>query len=68
MKEISKNSLRDLELSLESNENTKVILEALSKSYMIKTVRIESNSKIKVDEETEKLAENFKKEQSWNWN
>ena len=66
MKEISKNSLRDLELNLESNEDTKVILEALSKNYMIKTVRIESNSKIKVDEETEKLAENFKKEQSWN--
>ena len=66
MKEVSKNSLRDLELDLESNEDTKVILEALSKNYMIKTVRIESNSKIKVDKETEELAENFKKEQSWN--
>ena len=53
--------LRDLELWIQSTEDTKTILEALSKNYMIKTVRILSKSKENVDEETEELAENFKK-------
>ena len=53
--------LRDLDLTLQTAGDTKVILEALSDNYMIKTVRLSNQSRQRVDEETLKLAEEFKK-------
>ena len=53
--------LRDLDLTLQTAGDTKVILESLSDNYMIKTVRLSNQSRQRVDEETLKLAEEFKK-------
>ena len=52
--------LRDLEINLANTENIKTILTTLSDNYMIKTVRLTSESDELVDYETERLAETFK--------
>ena len=52
--------LRDLDLKLHKTEDTKIILNALSENYMIKTVRLSNQSRQRVDEETQKIAEHFK--------
>ena len=52
--------VRDVDLKLQTPEDTHAVLEALADNYMIKTVRLSDSSNCKVSQETEKLAEDFK--------
>ena len=52
--------VRDIDLKLQTSEDTHAVLEALADNYMIKTVRLSDSSNCKVSQETEKLAEDFK--------
>ena len=54
------NRVRDIDLKLQTTEDTHAVLEALTNNYMIKTVRLSNLSKRKISKETEKLAEAFK--------
>ena len=52
--------VRDIDLKLQTPEDTHAVLEALSDNYMIKTVRLSNLSKRRISKETEILAEAFK--------
>ena len=52
--------VRDIDLKLQTPEDTHAVLEALTDNYMIKTVRLSNLSKVKISEETQKLAESLK--------
>ena len=52
--------VRDIDLKLQTPEDTHAVLEALTDNYMIKTVRLSNLSKRRISKETEKLAESLK--------
>ena len=52
--------VRDIDLKLQTPEDTHAVLEALTGNYMIKTVRLSNLSKLRVSKETQKLAESIK--------
>ena len=52
--------VRDIDLKLQTPEDTHAVLEALTGNYMIKTVRLSNLSNRRVSKETENLAEAFK--------
>ena len=52
--------VRNIDLKLQTPEDTHAVLEALTDNYMIKTVRFSNLSNRRISKETEKLAESFK--------
>ena len=52
--------VRDIDLKLQTPEDTYAVLEALTGNYMIKTVRLSNKSNNRVSKETQKLAEALK--------
>ena len=52
--------VRNIDLKLQTPEDTHAVLEALTDNYMIKTVRFLNLSNRRISKEIEKLVESFK--------